>query len=219
MKIRRPIHAAPFTVAAILIMMLAATASASSIVYDTSDATSTGFNGVGGVLTLNSTSGVAATLVYTAVGDTTVGVPTNINLGKFVLTCAACGSSPGGPSAVFASFTFDLFLSLDTPTTDTAIGEFIGTSTGGTAYSNSSNITITWSPLLIGPGTTGATSGNFGLDSFTVTSPTLIVSPNTNNGTTTVQGAVTAAPEPATMAMAGGLLIGLAGMARRKRRS
>jgi len=218
MKIRRPIHAAPFTVAAILIMMLAATASASSIVYDTSDATSTGFNGTN-VLTLNSTSGVAATLVYTAVGDTTVGVPTNINLGKFTLTCAACGTSPGGPGAVFASFTFDLFVSLDTPTTDTAIGEFIGTSTGGSVYSNSSNISITWSPVIVGPGATGATSGNFGNSIFSVTTPTLIVSPNTNLGTTTVQGAVTATPEPATMAMAGGLLIGLAGMARRKRRS
>jgi hypothetical protein len=208
-------------VAAILIMMLAATASASSIVYDTTDSTNTGFNGLGGVLTLNSTSGVAATLVYTAVPDSTVGVPTNINLGKFVLTCAACGASPSGASAVFASFTFDLFVSLDTPTTDTGVGEFIGTSTGGTAWSNSSNIAITWSPLLIGPGTTGATSGNFGTSIFTVTSPTLIVSPNTNLGTTTVQGAVLSAatPEPATMAMAGGLLIGLAGMARRKRRS
>lgn len=218
MKIRRSILAAPFTVAAILIMMLAATASASSIVYDTTDSTSTGFNGTN-VLTLNSTSGVAATLVYTAVGDTTVGVPTNINLGKFVLTCPSCGPATSGASAVFASFTFDLFLSLDTPTIDVGIGEFIGTSTGGTAWSDSSNISITWSPLMIGPGTTGATSGTFGSNIFTITSPTLVVSPNTNLGTTTVQGAVTQTPEPATMAMVGGLFIGLAGMARRKRRS
>jgi hypothetical protein len=205
-------------VAAILIMMLAATASASSIVYDTTDSTSTGFNGTN-VLTLNSTSGAAATLVYTAVGDTTVGVPTNINLGKFVLTCPTCGPSTSGASAVFASFTFDLFVSLDTPTNDTGIGEFIGTSAGGTAWSDSSTVSIVWSPMVIGPGTTGATSGSFGSSIFSITNPTLIVSPNTNNGTTTVQGTLTQTPEPATMAMVGGLFIGLAGMARRKRRS
>lgn len=218
MTIKRPIHAAPFTVAAILIMTMAASASASSIVYDTTDG---GSIFVGSGLTLNSTGGAAATLAYHPIGDTTVGVPTNINLGSFTLSCPSCGTEASGLGTSFGAFTFDLIISDDTPTNDTAVGEFVGTSSGGTVWSDQSSVSISWLPVSLGPGTTNAISGNFGTSVFTISTPSLIVSPNSgsNPGTTTVQGALasTAAPEPATMAMVGGLFIGLAALARKRR--
>ena len=73
----------------------------------------------------------------------------------------------------------------------------------------------------LGPAGAGALTGNFGPTFFIITSPTGIVAPNsgTPQGDTTVQGFVssTAVPEPATMAMVGGLLIGLAALARKRR--
>lgn len=218
MTIKRPIHAAPFTVAAILIMMMAASAGATTIVYDTADG---GSIFVGGGLTLDSTGGATATLTYNPIGDTTVDGPTNINLGSFTLSCPTCGTEASGLGTAFGAFTFDLVVSDDTPTDDTAVGEFVGTSTGGTVWSDASNISISWLPISLGPGTTGALSGDFGTEVFTISTPTLIVAPNSgaSPGVTTVQGALasTAAPEPATMAMVGGLFIGLAALARKRR--
>jgi hypothetical protein len=52
---------------------------------------------------------------------------------------------------------------------------------------------------------------------------TLIVAPNSGTppGDTSIQGTVssTLVPEPATMAMVGGLFVGLAALARKRRRS
>jgi uncharacterized protein (TIGR03382 family) len=225
MKIRRPLHAAPFTVAAILIMMLAATASASTIKYDTNDEASLeGFNGIN-VLVLNSTGGAdTATITYVPQPDTTVGEPTYINLGNFVVSCPSCGTQASGNGATFGAFNFELYVVLDTPGDHTAVGEFTGKSTGGTVYSDNSTVSLIWqTPTQAGSGTTNAYSGNFGNYYFQVFNPTPLVAPNSGNplGTTTVQGYVgdINAPEPATMAMAGGLLIGLAGLARRRRRA
>lgn len=223
MKIRRLFQAAPFTVAAILMMMLAATASASTIVYDTTDeATLQGFNGTN-VLVLNNSGGVdPATITYVPIADTTVGEPTNINLGQFVVSCPSCGTAASGNGATFSAFTFELFVILDTPTDHTAVGEFIGKLTGGVVYSDQSTVTINWqAPLQVGPATENTYSGNFGDYYFQIINPTPVVAPNsgTTPGKTTVQGYVGDTPEPATMAMVGGMFLGFATLARKRRRA
>ncbi len=220
MTVKRFVQAVAVT--AVALFLMAATASADEILFAT-NGLGTGFT-TGG-LTLNSSGGTgAATLTFTPNGGTTVGTPTFIDLGDFMLTCSDCGTTGSGTGdATFSLFTFDLVV---TDTTDGATGEFIGTSIGGAVYSDSSDVSIDWSPVQLGPGTNNALNGtNFGPTSFTISNPTLIVAPNSGTpaGDTTVQGTLASqndstVPEPATMALVGGAIIGLASLARKRRR-
>jgi len=212
MKLQGVIRLGALTIAA----ALATVASASTITFNT-NAAGTQFGS--GVLVLNSSSGAAATLTFTPNSSATVGVPSNIDLGDFLLVCSTCGPAGTGPNATFGSFTFDLVV---TDTTDGATGVFVGTSTGGTVNSNASTISISWLPLQLGPGTSNASSGSFGPTYFTISTPTLIVAPNSGSpqGDTTVQGTVnsTTVPEPATLAMVGGAFVALAALSRKRRK-
>jgi hypothetical protein len=140
----------------------------------------------------------------------------NTTYGDFEL---ACTPSPCGTNVSFGAFTIHLVVH---DITDTAVGLFTGTSTGGQVSQTNSTINVSWSPAQIGPGTSGATSGSFGTDYFTYPSSGLsqVVSPS-SGGDTSIQGTVNTStvPEPATLAMAGGLLIGLAGLARKRRKA
>ena len=211
MKLRSSTMAATFAVVA-----LATSASAATITYNT-NAAGTGFNG-GASLTLSNSSGLAAsTVVFTPNSDTTTGVPSNVNFGDFKLACITCTTQQGGVGSFYNAFTIDLVI---TDVTDGgAKGKFVGTSTGGQVYSDLSQLTVNWSPLIIGPGTTNAISGNFGTTTFSTTVFTGIVAPNSGTplGTSTVQGLVTSTtvPEPTTIGLVGLSLIGL-GMFRRK---
>ena len=214
MNITQMIRTASITGAAFL--MLAATAAAATITFNT-NAAGTGFGGT--TLALNSTSGEAATLTFIAALDTVTGVPSNVNFGNFTLVCGTCSTQAGGVGATFGAFTFDLVV---TDVTDGgATGEFVGTSLGGTVYSNVSPIVINWSPLQIGPGTTGALTGDFGPTLFATSVFTGIVAPNSGAvpGQSTVQGFVDSAssevPEPTTLGMVGGVLLAV-GLARRR---
>ena len=213
-----------FALIAAAVFIFALSANASSITYATNSAQN-GYNGIPGNLTLNGVGfgGGSATLVFSGIPSTLVGLPTNIALGQFNLTCTACTNlTPGTAGATFAAFTADLFV---TDVTDGGIGEFIGSSTGGTVFADSSTMSITWitpASLTLGPGTLNAQGiTTFGTSYFVVFTPTPIVAQNTNDGITTVQGQVnsTLAPEPTTMAMVGGLFVGLAALARKRRRS
>ena len=93
----------------VAISMMAASASAGTITFNTSATGSagTGFNSSGN-LTLNQTSGVAASLGFVPDPNATVGVPGNINYGNFTLTCALCTTQAIGIGSTFNAFTFDL---------------------------------------------------------------------------------------------------------------
>ena len=209
MKLRSSSIAATFAVVA-----LAASAGAASITYNTNDA-GTGFNS-GASLSLSNSTGVAATLVFAPNGNTTTGVPSNVNFGEFTLACITCTTQQGGVGSFFNPFTIDLVI---TDVTDGgAKGKFVGTSTGGQVYSDVSQLTVNWAPLVIGPGTLNATFGDFGATVFSTTVFTGIVAPNSGTalGVSTVEGLVTstAVPEPATIAIVGLSLLGL-GLLRR----
>lgn len=213
MTIGRLVQAA--SIAGVAVCMMAASASATTITYNT-NAAGTGFGGTS--LILNNSLGAAATLTYIPDENITTGVPSNVNFGNFTLVCPLCttqASLVGG--SVFDPFTFNLII---TDVTDNATGHFVGSSTGGAVWSDVSQITVNWAPLVLGPGTTNALSGNFGGTVFSTTVFTGIVAPNSGEvpGQSTVQGFVTssAVPEPATLSLIGCGLLGI-GILRRKR--
>jgi len=214
MTFRRFVQAAGITVA---VFMMASSATAATITY-TTNAAGTIF--VGGGLVLTSAGGLG-TLTYVPNVSSTSGTPSNINFGDFVLACPLCSVQSGGLGTHFNAFTFDLVI---TDVTDSnARGTFVGTSSGGSVWSDVSQINVAWLPLQLGPGTSNASFGNFGNTVFTISTPTEIVAPNSGSvnalGDTTVQGHVdtfiSGVPEPATFSLIGGALLGL-GMLRRK---
>jgi hypothetical protein len=223
MRLGQLIRAAVIVLAAFL---LVASASASTINFTTAVTSPyvTGFVSGGTIsgdkLTLSnssSTGGATATLRFAGINTAGLGTPTYTAEGDFYIVCNSCSTSAAGTaSASFASFVFDMYIY---DSTDGGYAEFIGSSAGGTVYSNQSGITITWTPVQQGPGTTNVVSGNLQTTYFSAPLTTPIVAPNTGNGDTSVQGYVgsTLSPEPATMALAGGLLIGLAALARKRR--
>jgi len=210
-KIGQCVQAAPLIGAALFILV--ASASAATVTFNTTATGSagTGFNSSGN-LSLSQSSGVAATLGFVADPNVSVGIPSGINFGNFTLACASCTTLSGGVGATFGAFTFDMVI---TDITDGATGTFVGTSAGGSVYLDQSTIVIAWAPAQIGTGTNHASSGSFGSTFFTTTPFTIIVNPTSGAqiGSTTVQGALggsSSVPEPATLSLVGGALLGLA---------
>jgi hypothetical protein len=216
MQIARIIRCAALTGAAVLLM--AAGASAGTITFNTSQTGSggTGFNGSGN-LVLQSSSGANATLAFVPDMNSINAVPGNVNFGNFTLACATCSTQANGFGSSFAAFTFELVI---TDVTDGATGIFIGSAAAGSVYLDASTITLNWQPLQLGTGANNATSGNFGPTYFQTVVQTKIVNPlsGAQIGSTTVQGNIgsSAIPEPATLSLVGGALLGL-GLLRRKK--
>jgi len=207
MTMKRLIQAAAIAAVALLMVV---SASASTITFNT---TTSQYSTGGLVLTGTGFNGASGTLTFTPNPSATVGVPTGIDFGDFLVTCIGCSTQTQSTAGViFPGFTFDLVV---TDSTDGATGTFVGTGTGGAVFSNSDPIQITWSPLQLGPG------GSFGSTYFTGPNLTIIPAPNSGSplGDTTVQGTVntlSGVPEPTTFVLLGAGLLGL-GALRRKR--
>lgn len=196
-------------------LMMSGGASGTTITFNT-DAAGTGFGGGG--LSLTNSLGATSTLTYVAAPDTTTGVPSNVNFGNFTLACAACSTQAIGAGSFYNAFSFNLVI---TDVTDGATGQFVGSSTGGTVFSDVSQLTINWAPLTLGPGVSNALTGSFGPTTFSTTVFTGIVAPNSGEpgglGQSTIQGFVNSSdvPEPATLGMVGAAMLGLAMLRRR----
>src|SRR5579872_7084072 len=105
MQIGRILQAA--SIVGVGLFMMAASVSATTITFNT-NGSGTGFSGTS--LTLNDSSGAAATLTFIPDGDTSSGVPSNVNFGNFTLVCATCSTQAIGTGSVFGGFTFDLII-------------------------------------------------------------------------------------------------------------
>ncbi len=211
MKLGRVVQAA--SILGVALCSMAMSVSAATVTFNTTatGAAGTGFNSSGN-LSLSQSSGAAATLAFVADPNASVGIPSGINFGNFTLACATCTVLSGGVGANFGAFSFNMVI---TDVTDGATGTFVGTSTGGSVFLDQSTIVIAWAPAQIGTGTNHASSGNFGTTFFTVTPFTIIVNPTSGAqiGSTTVEGALggqSGVPEPATLSLVGGALLGLA---------
>jgi len=198
-------------------LAMAGSVSAATVAFNT-NTPGTGFGGAS--LTLDNTSGAAATLTFIPALDSVTGVPSNVNLGNFTLVCATCSTQAIGAGSSFGAFTFDLVVA---DTTHGATGQFVGSSAGGNVFSDVSSILIEWMPLLVGPGTNNALTGDFGPAQFGISPFTFIVAPNSGAvpGQSTVQGFVTS-DDIAVIPVPGSALLALSGLAmfgliRRKR--
>ena len=207
MRISQFTQAAAMTAATLLVM--AGSAGASTIIYNTND--TLGFGGTS--LTLNNTSGPnAATLQFLAIADTTITVPSFVNYGYFNLTCPTCTGFSG---STFGAFTFDLII---TDVNSGATGTFVGTSPGGSIFPIAVISRSAGRRCDCG-GTSNATSGNFGSTYYTSEETTTIVAPNSGPRgprDTRASGLCDERSEPASVTLFGGALLGL-GLLRFKR--
>jgi hypothetical protein len=208
-----------FVISFAFIGMMAATAWASTVTYTTASAgTGLSCNGAAGCtqdgtdeVELGTVPGSYLTLTYSTGAGAGIQPPSTIDLGH--LTAAVGGGTPSGLSISGLLLTI-VITSTPPGSTGTIPG---GAITGTISYNGSTgNILFTPNNTTSSFGTLpGVVIGDY---LYQVTNPSLsIVPPNSGNpaGQTSIQGAVTQLPEPASLGLMGGSLIGLAVLGRR----
>jgi hypothetical protein len=194
---------------AAVVLAASAAAQAASVNYTTS--------GVFGN-NLASISSGGITITFNPASQVSVGTPSNISLGTFTVTGAS-------QSAVSFSDTFTLTVqqTVPTPTGSAAFGQ--GSVSGAISYNSSSGYVQFTSPLSVSIASVPQTT-------YTITSAdsghpgrVALISPNGNlgvggpDGTTSIQGAVIAAPLPAAAWAGLSLLGGMASLRSMRRRA
>ena len=133
---------------AVALVGFSSQASAISVTFSTSDTgtfTSTGFGGG------------TSTIVFTGNPGTTLGIPSIVNLGDFLLSCTSCSTTTANTAwATYATGqTINLIV---TDTTDSATGHFVGTLVvGGKVFNDSSPLQVSWGDLIVDSGSFGST--------------------------------------------------------------
>jgi len=205
-----------------VIGMMAIAARASTVTYTTADSTLS-CNSVAGCTQVNpdeveigTVPGSYLTLTYTAGSGTAVQPPSYIDFGH--LTAAVGAGTPSGLSISGLLLTINI--------TSTPPGAPDGTIPGG-SISGTISYNGSTGQVSFGPANTTTSFGTLpgvtiGSYVYQVTnSPLSLVSPNSGNplGQTSIQGAVTqlvsSTPEPVSLGLVGGSLVGLAVFGRR----
>jgi PEP-CTERM motif len=152
-------------------------------------------------LTSTSTEKIGDATIKFAGTSASVSTPTFSSLGTFIVTDV---------SALPANFsdTFTLTISQTLPTVGSGSSS---TTVSGTISKNSSVIELTFVPSFVHIGTgANLVTYKFAPDNYGLNNP------SDNDGATTVEAYITSAPEPASLGLLGGSLIGLGVLIRRR---
>jgi hypothetical protein len=192
-----------FIFSAALLLSVASLSQASSLTYSTTGSFSTS-----GTNTLNLGAGLG-TIVFDNLPSTTITVPGNLSYGTFDTT----GITSVGEAAMPAGEMFTLTIKETSPD----VGNFVNTDTiQGSISTTGSTVNLSFPTTTF---TIGGTTYHIAEDPVLGIS---IVAPDDNNGITTIQGTVATGaspspiPEPATTALLGAGLLGLALLSRKR---
>ena len=157
------------------------------------------FNGSTAITSL--TNGTA-TITVQDIAAGSVTSPTGLSLGNIISNAT---TTTGG---TFVGDTVDILVTQTSPSNG---NQLLTSLLAGTITSTSNGIGLSFTPTTFTLGT-APNQASYTLSSATYT----LVAPNTNGGITSIQATVSTAPEPTSLALLGGSLLGFGLFARRR---